>query len=250
MIEIATILYGSQNYGLDSPDSDRDYKVLLCPQFDDFYEYRKVEKTDVPAKYDKEHYSPMSVMQFHSLLRKGNPNCLEMLYSREQNYSNGDFLVYMSYMYNLYDHGYIALVWEQFYAALRGLAMNAVDRYGITPKTISRAWYFYSLMQWIMDDQFRVTGATWRKSAPTTAARKIRFGGVSDPLEDFFQDVEDGFAFYKELSAKKAAQFVADNAPRFDALKNTAAQADYLVRDLVATVLRTDIEKALTNIIV
>ena len=44
MREVARVLYGSQNYGLDTPESDRDYKVLMCPEFDDLYHGRKLEK--------------------------------------------------------------------------------------------------------------------------------------------------------------------------------------------------------------
>ena len=44
MVELAKVLYGSQNYGLDGEDSDRDYKLVLCPGFDELYEGKMCKK--------------------------------------------------------------------------------------------------------------------------------------------------------------------------------------------------------------
>ena len=79
MFEVGRILFGSQNYHLDGPDSDKDYKVLLCPDSEDFYFYKKVEKNNLSKELPSENYSPMDVRTFDKNLRAGNPNCLEML---------------------------------------------------------------------------------------------------------------------------------------------------------------------------
>lgn len=164
MKHIATILYGSQNYGLDTPESDKDYKVLLCPQFDDLCNYHKVCKDDLPSELDPEHYSVMSLMQFHDLLMAGNPNCLEMLFSTDRKLYDVEFLRsnYLGFASSLYATGYIAIVWDKFYSALKGLAMNSIDRNAINVKTVSRLCFLNYFAQQIVKDGFMVNERTWR----------------------------------------------------------------------------------------
>lgn len=168
MKEVARILYGSQNYGLDMPDSDKDYKVLLCPEFEDLYSYHKVCKDDLPSELDPEHYSVMSLIQFHDLLMAGNPNCIEMLHSVESN-PTGPACPIHTYLHNyrelaktLYATGYIAIVWDKFYSALKGIALNSIDRNGINVKTVSRICLFNYFAQQIVMDDFVVNERTWR----------------------------------------------------------------------------------------
>lgn len=160
----ATILYGSQNYGLDTPESDKDYKVLLCPEFEDLYSYHKVCKDDLPSDLDSEHYSVMSLIQFHDLLMAGNPNCLEMLYSIDKKLYDLELQRsnYMGFASNMFEAGYIATVWDKFYSALKGIALNSIDRNGINVKTVSRLYYFYYFAQQIVENGFTVNESTWR----------------------------------------------------------------------------------------
>lgn len=167
MKEIARILVGSQNYGLDIPNSDKDYKVLLCTEFEDLYNYRKVEAKDLPKGLDKEHYSVMSVITFDKLLRNGNPNCLEMLYSTDLETDNADFCAYLTFARELYQDGYLAVVWESFYNAVAGIIMNGFAKYGATPKTVSRAEYFYRMICMLPNQNehvqpYGMTPYTWR----------------------------------------------------------------------------------------
>lgn len=160
----ATILYGSQNYGLDTPESDKDYKVLLCPQFDDLYNYHKVCKDDLPSELDPEHYSVMSLIQFHDLLMAGNPNCIEMLYSMDKKLYDLELQRsnYMGFASNMFETGYIATVWDKFYSALKGITMHSIGRNGINVKTVSRLYYFYYFAQQIVEDGFSINERTWR----------------------------------------------------------------------------------------
>lgn len=164
MKEVARILYGSQNYGLDTPDSDKDYKVLLCPEFEDLYSYHKVCKDDLPSELDPEHYSVMSLIQFHDLLMAGNPNCIEMLHSTDKKVFDMEFLRsnYWRFASNLYAMGYIATVWDKFYSALKGIALNSIDRNGVNVKTVSRLCFFNYFAQQIVRDDFVVNERTWR----------------------------------------------------------------------------------------
>lgn len=170
MKEVVRILYGSQNYGLNTPESDKDYKVLLCPEFEDLYRYHKVCKDDLPNGLDPEHYSVMSIIQFHDLLMAGNPNCLEMLFSVESILTATDYPIH-TYLHNyreraktLYATGYIAIVWDKFYSALKGIAMNSIDRNGINVKTVSRLCFYNCFAQQIVRGGFVVNDLTWRNT--------------------------------------------------------------------------------------
>lgn len=164
MKEVVRILYGSQNYGLNTPESDKDYKVLLCPEFEDLYRYHKVCKDDLPNGLDPEHYSVMSIIQFHDLLMAGNPNCLEMLYSIDKKLYDLELQRsnYIGFVSNMFEAGYIATVWDKFYSALKGIALNSIDRNGINVKTVSRLYYLYYFAQQIVWDGFTVNERTWR----------------------------------------------------------------------------------------
>lgn len=168
MKEVVRILYGSQNYGLNTPESDKDYKVLLCPEFEDLYRYHKVCKDDLPNGLDPEHYSVMSIIQFHDLLMAGNPNCIEMLFSLDNkltadDYPINDYLTdYFGRAKRVYAKGYIAMVWDKFYSALKGIALHSIDRNGINVKTVSRLCFFNYFAQQIVRDDFVVNDLTWR----------------------------------------------------------------------------------------
>ena len=181
MKQLASILYGSQNYGLSTPESDKDYKALMCPSFDELYEGRKVTKQDLPGGYDPEHYSVMSVVNFNRLLLNGNPNCIELLYSVEYEYINVDLMRYFDMAREMYSKGYVALVLREFYSALRGMMFNPVDRCGINGKTVSRAYYLYCLFEHIINDGYVISEVTFRNdSEGFKHARIMRDGEEND----------------------------------------------------------------------
>ena len=139
MFEVARVLYGSQNYGLDNFDSDKDYKVLMCPSFYDLYKSTILEQGHLPEKYDKAHYSVMDARTFNRLLLKGNPNVLEMLFSVEWSQVQVEFDLFLNNARELLEKGYLALQWDNFYNATKGLIFNSVKRYGTdNPKAVSR----------------------------------------------------------------------------------------------------------------
>lgn len=216
MIEFARVLYGSQNYGLDGPDSDRDYKVLLCPTFEDFYRYHKVDKKDLPKGCDLEHDSPVSVMRFHELLAQGNPNCIEMLFSLEWDMKVKEFGTYLDMARKVYGGGYVAVVWDRFYSALTGLALNALDRYGVTPKTVSRARYFYGMAHYVAENGFVIDEGTYRSGDGEGAvdfhklAKVIRFCPPTKAyLAECAETLRAAFSRDKEALSQSATGFCA-----------------------------------------
>ena len=183
MLDVGHVLYGSQNYGLDGPDSDKDYKVFLCPEAEDFYHYKRVEKNDVPEYLDKEHYSPMDVRAFDRSLCVGNPNCLEMLWSKETEDLFLGFKTYMNYACCMFEQGYLVMVFSQFLSAVKGTVFNSFERYGVNRKSASRATFWMNFILKLMANDFKVKSSFWYDEP----ARKMRFDeSVYLPtLEDF-----------------------------------------------------------------
>lgn len=243
MKEIARILVGSQNYGLDIPESDKDYKVLLCPEFEDLYNYRKVEAKDLPKDLDKDHYSVMSVITFDKLLRNGNPNCLEMLYSMNLETDNADFCAYVNYARDLFRDGYLALVWENFYNAVTGIITHPFERDGVTPKTVSRAEYFYRMIcalpyQNEHVQPYGMTAYTWRNREIVSGARKFR---IDEKItQEELEEVKNAIIFLlkdeKDERMFKAQRWIEKNAEKAEELKKRAGYLEEFMMGLVEAV--------------
>lgn len=174
MKPVAQILFGSQNYHLDGPDSDFDYKLLMMPDFNDFYTYHKVDKHDLPEGYDPEHYSVMSILTFDKNIRKGNINALELLFSH---YTRcvGDIESYLEQAKRAYAEGYIFTVWDSFIATVEGMIKNSLDRYGVNRKSASRALYLISLCSFVAEHDFAMDNTTWEEYEVFSSARELRF---------------------------------------------------------------------------
>lgn len=189
MFDVGYVLYGSQNLNLDGPESDKDYKVLLCPDSEDFYFYKKVEKNDVPEWLSHEHYSPMDVRTFGHNLRAENPNCLEMLWSKE--YEDLDFGLeaYMDEARDMFEQGYLVMVFPQFFSAVNGVVFNSLSRYGVNRKSVSRTLFWKHFVERVALHDFVVCDEFWSCGA----ARELRFDETMDlPL---LEDLEYGFRF-------------------------------------------------------
>ena len=70
-------LVGSHNYNLNTPDSDRDYKLFVCPTFDDLY-FKKQFSDSYVGEVD---YGAHDVRHVSHLWWKANVNFLEVLFS-------------------------------------------------------------------------------------------------------------------------------------------------------------------------
>ena len=244
---IARILVGSQNYGLDIPNSDKDYKVLLCPEFEDLYNYRKVEAKDLPKELDKEHYSVMSVITFDKHLRNGNPNCLEMLYSVDLETDNTDFCAYVDYAVDLLRDGYLAVVWESFYNAVAGIIMNGFDKYGATRKTVSRAEYFYRMICALPNQNehvqpYGMTAYTWRNREIVSGAKRLRTD--ESIKQEELEEIKDAVIFLlkdeKLERYLKAQRWIEKNKEKADLLKWRAKCLGEAMKNLVYDMITRD----------
>lgn len=203
MVELAKLLYGSQNYGLDGPNSDRDYKVVLCPEFSELYEGRMCKRNQ------GEHLIGIDVRQLHGLLMNGNPNAVELLFSVDAEVEDEDFRRYLDCVRMMCQGGYVASVWKTFYAALQGLALNGMDRNGVTPKTVARAYYFLGLAKFVVQNGFVLNEEVYRGGLPfQQMARDIRFGfdypGREGVLNGIAEDVKHQFAEWRAEGQNRA----------------------------------------------
>lgn len=75
-----TMLYGSQNYGLSTPDSDVDTKTMIIPRFSDVVLGRQMVSTDLQMEDGSLSNVKDFRAMFHNYL-KGNINFVETLYT-------------------------------------------------------------------------------------------------------------------------------------------------------------------------
>lgn len=203
MIELAKVLYGSQNYGLDGEDSDRDYKLVLCPGFDELYEGKMCKKNE------GDNVVGIDLRRLHGLLVNGNPNAVELLYSVDIELIDGDWVgMYFDCWRSVYERGFLAAVWRTFYAALTGMALNAIDRNGVTPKTVSRAFYFLKMAKHLAWNGFVMNEGVYRGEGLEFhwLARRIRFEPPANEgvLLGIAEDVKRGFYEWKAEGQKMA----------------------------------------------
>lgn len=203
MIELAKVLYGSQNYGLDGEDSDRDYKLVLCPGFEELYEGKMCKRNE------GEHVTGIDLRRLHGLLAGGNPNAVELLYSVDVELIDGDWVGdYFDCWRRLYEGGFLAAVWQTFYAALTGMALNGIDRNGATPKTVARAFYFLKMAKHLAGNGFVMNEGVYRGDGVEfhRLARRIRFDPPVNEgvLLGIAEDVKRGFDEWKDEGQNRA----------------------------------------------
>lgn len=73
-------LVGSHNYNLNTPESDKDYKIFVIPTFDDLYFGRSYNEDFIGEKED---CSIHDIRKLSHLLSKSNVNFMEVLFSEE-----------------------------------------------------------------------------------------------------------------------------------------------------------------------
>lgn len=78
---IGVFLEGSQNYGLDTSESDIDTKVLLTPSFEDIA-LNKPLRSGTHTRTNEEHISYKDIRLYCDTLRKQNLNFIEILFTK------------------------------------------------------------------------------------------------------------------------------------------------------------------------
>lgn len=77
---VFSALVGSHNYGLETPESDRDYKHFVLPTFDDLYDGTQYASSSVGDAQDDDTHD---IRKVTSLWWKSNVNFVETLFSTD-----------------------------------------------------------------------------------------------------------------------------------------------------------------------
>ena len=95
-----------------------------------------------------------------------------------------------------YFNGYVASQWHYFTEAVGGIMHNTFKRYGVTPKTASRAIYFTRLVKYIGTHDFKIDDAVLRAPQVWELARQVReekiqmICGAVNYMDDYHYIVE------------------------------------------------------------
>lgn len=163
---VGKFLYGSQNYNLSTPESDKDYKWVEVPDWNELF-YRETLNRQVD-----ENNSVWDLRDFCKNLMKANPNALELLFSVEREYFDEELKELLDFARENAG-ALVRFHWKEFSSAVLGVAWNGVKRNGENPKTVSRLVYFWLLWLSLVGDNGvhgsgtngEMTEETWRNSA-------------------------------------------------------------------------------------
>lgn len=180
---IAKIIYGSQNYLLDTPESDKDYKLIEFPNARELFFSQKLNRQL------NDHESVWDIRDFCKFLMKANPNALEMLFSVEITYADDRFKELLDFIRTNVE-SVIRVNWSNFSKATYGLAHEAIYRNSITPKSVARLAYFHLLWDSVAFHNGKMTVKTWRDER-MLSPRNIRMAKEDDPqLSEFVTFVD------------------------------------------------------------
>lgn len=114
-------LVGSHNYNLNDETSDKDYKYFVFPNFDDLYDNKYYA---LPSQVTEElDYDVHDVRKIPQLFYKANINFVEVLYSKEVETANNEFLFEL---YGMRDK-LSKMNLPYFYHACKGMHFNKMD---------------------------------------------------------------------------------------------------------------------------
>ena len=120
---LAVMLYGSQNYDLDTEDSDIDVKAILLPSLDDMIQNKSPISTNI--EYENGLIELKDIREFYKIIKKGNPAYLEVLVS-DYRYGEGEFYKTFEKTFcnkNLINT-YVQAIADRFYNACYGMMLQ------------------------------------------------------------------------------------------------------------------------------
>lgn len=151
---LGNFLVGSNNYNLDLPDSDKDYKGVVMPNFTDLY----FNKT-LNAQID-EHESLVDYRFFCQKLAKANPNYIEMLFSKEKEFLNDGFARIFDLARETLP-SILRLSWDNFVLATLSMVRNSLKRTDQESKMVARAVFLCHLLERAYEKNGELTDSDW-----------------------------------------------------------------------------------------
>lgn len=156
---LAVMLYGSQNYDLDTEDSDIDVKAILLPSLDDMIQNKSPISTNI--EYENGLIELKDIREFYKTIKKGNPAYLEVLVS-DYRYGEGELYKTFEETFcnkNLID-SYVQSIADRFYNACYGMMLqkqkalthpypsiqHKIDQYGFDSKQLHHIIRLYNII--------------------------------------------------------------------------------------------------------
>lgn len=123
--EIFRALVGSHNYNLNTPESDKDYKVFVLPTFEDLYYGRFYSENIVGKEVDTDTHDVRKLVDF---FWKANPNFQELLFSKEIHTAN--FEKYQWFVDELLEmrDDIITMNLPKMFSSVRGMHFSRIKR--------------------------------------------------------------------------------------------------------------------------
>ena len=151
---LGKFLVGSNNYNLDLPESDKDYKGVVMPNFTDLY----FNKT-LNAQID-EHKSLVDYRFFCQKLAKANPNYVEMLFSKEKEFLDDGFMKIFDLARETLP-SFLRLSWDNFVLATLSMARNSLKRTDQESKMVARAVFLCHLLERAYEKNGELINSDW-----------------------------------------------------------------------------------------
>lgn len=226
-------LSGSHNYNLNTPTSDRDYKVFVAPSFADLYNGNMIHKEWIGTERD---VLVHDVRKISELLWRSNPSFLEIMFSKgaiipdtfarpyiDELYGMRDRIAKMNLPY-LYD-ATVGIARGKLNDLTKGTSGTAdlVAKFGYDTKQAMHCIRCLEVLERFADSGFSdFGGAIWFEGDDRERMLSIKNGAYS--LEDFRAFAQQRFERIGELKGTYKS-FEADTA--------TKEKLDSLMMDLV-----------------
>lgn len=194
--EIGKYLYGSQNYGLDNENSDRDYCRIVYPTFEMLYSGERADR-----KVD-EHYKIMDVRTFYKYFLRGNINQIELLYSVEKE-ENQPF----SEKLKPYVRSIVVSDAMNFFNSARGFATSSYKRSYGSEKGAARAMWVLKFLDSSLCFNFIFDGELFRDKSIVSAARLIRYEGAPFDYDEWSRKMDELEEKYKRIEPTTSDKF-------------------------------------------
>ena len=186
---LGKFLVGSNNYNLDLPESDKDYKGVVMPNFTDLY----FNKT-LNAQVD-EHKSLVDYRFFCQKLIKANPNYIEMLFSKEKEFLDDGFVQIFELARKTLP-SFLRLSWDNFVMATLSMARNSLKRTDQESKMVSIAFFLCPLFYRAYENNCELINSDWTAHN----FRAIRVDKTA--LKEAKEQLPSLLSFNKKLSPK------------------------------------------------
>lgn len=254
---LGIFLQGSQNYYLDDEESDVDTKLLLVPTLDEIvFNLKPVSTTHVLE--NDEHIDAKDVRLYWQCFKKGNPNFVEILYSRasyvnpmyeipwESMVRNAELIARVHPMAAA--KAMMGMVQEKFHAMEHRYPsrVHIIDQFGYDPKQLSHlirmSWF---LEEYVADDYtYEDTLAIWRAVDP--------LGNPDEGFRNYLLDVKRGRAYNLE-EAREIAQYWLERAEHAlqyakenwspEPVDDISCSMDNVLGDIVRTAIKCEMSK-------